>query len=414
MTLQRLRIALAVAFGLSCLAVAQEPRVLLIDLDDVGYDLLADSPTPNLDAIAARGRFYSAFTANPLCAPTRAVLHTGAYASHPDLLFGANPIGSQLYRLPIAPLVPLPAALEAAGVSTAKIGKWHLATRNFPTHPQDVGYSEYAGAITNLAETNGSYTAYLKVVNGVESFVIGRYLTTDETDDAILRVQAGVRFVSVSYHAPHSPWHTPPSALHSIAPILDNRDRARAMLEACDRELGRLVQAALARDYTVIIFSDNGTAQPIGGFKGTLLDGGIRVPLWAIGPGVEQGLDETPIGVVDLYATICEIFGVGAGPPHRGPHSRSFLRSLGGFPRARRWTYSERFRFLGADPRLAPANWQRAVRGERWKLTQLPAGESFFDLELDPLEQNNLLLAPSLPLGAQPVLDHFRLVLHRL
>ena len=109
----------------------------------------------------------------------------------------------------------------------------------------------------------------------------------------------------------------------------NDRERTRAMLEAVDTELRRLLAEALPLGYTVVVFADNGTASQVGGQKATMYDGGVICPLWVFGPGVSPGIDANPVGAVDLYATVALWFGVpagfGSGDPTRGPDSRSFL-----------------------------------------------------------------------------------------
>ncbi|MEM1451298.1 MAG: sulfatase-like hydrolase/transferase [Planctomycetota bacterium] len=393
-------------------------RVLVVDLDDVGYDLLADTPTTTLDWIAAHGRMFTSFVTAPQCTPTRAMMHLGAYPSHPDVLMGGALLATSSFEMPTAPLVPLGTLVASAGRTTAKVGKWHLGSRTSLDHPGRCGWQHYAGVISNLDGPDERYRRFLKVVNGTTLGVVDRYLTTDETDDAIACVRAEYDLVSLSYHAPHRPWHDPPAHLHSVSPLLGNRDRARAMLQACDRELGRLLREALPRGYTVLVFCDNGTAMPIGGEKGTVREGGVVVPLWAIGPGVAPGVDDARIGAVDLYATIAELLGVPAGGATRGPHSASFARALAGGPLERRWAYTEKFQLTGQDPRTSGATWVRAVRGERYKLHASGVAPQFamalYDLANDPAEANDLLAAPSLEPAAQAALDHFRAVMRRL
>lgn len=402
------------AFSYAVFSPAFAQKLLVVDLDDVGYDLLADTPTPTLDALAANGRAFTTFATSPLCSPTRAVIMTGAYSLHPDLLLGGNIYPGANYELPVAPLVTLPRVLSDAGFTTAKVGKWHLAPNSNPDHPRQAGFGSYAGVYSNPDMGPLGYFLYTKIIDGVPTSVTGRYLTTDETDDALVHVVAQVDFISVSYHAPHAPWHVPPSHLHSISPIDTDRDRARAMLQACDTELARLVRPALALGYTVIVHSDNGTASPIGGEKGLLRDGGIVVPFVAMGPGVVPGVDHTPIGAVDLYATVCDHFGVAIDGPSIGPHSRSFRRNLGGVDVHRRWTYSERFAPSGSDPRSGDHRWGRAVRGQRYKLISRDGRESLFDLVADPGEAQNLLDGPGLQPSALSALEEFRAILVRL
>ncbi|MEM1451427.1 MAG: sulfatase-like hydrolase/transferase [Planctomycetota bacterium] len=376
-------------------------RVLLVDIDDVGYDLLVDTPTPTLDWIAAHGRAFTRFVTAPSCSPTRAMLMTGAHASHPDLLLGQIIAPKLRYRMPIGPLEPLAQAVADAGCTTAKIGKWHLARRFETDHPHQCGWQHYSGVLSNVTGSDEGYLCYEKIVNGSSSWVRDRYLTTDETDDAIECVRAGFDLVSVSYHAPHRPWHVPPAHLHSIPDTTSERDQARAMLQACDRELGRLVRVATAAGYTILVFSDNGTAVRIGGGKGSVHDDGVVVPFLAIGPGVAPGIDRELVSVVDLYDTTLELLGVDATGPTRGPQSRSLVPALAGRPLGRTFAYTERFQGLGEDPRASNGWWHRAVRGTRFKLcsirTRTALEISLYDVVADPDEAVDLLAAPLSP-----------------
>lgn len=390
-------------------------KLLVIDLDDVGFDLLRETPTPTLDALEREGRFFTNFTTASICTPTRAMFNTGAFPSHPDLLLGEIVPPASPFEMPIAPLMPLGTLIQSGGYTTAKVGKWHLAGSGFPDHPQRAGWQAFAGSFNNVQQVGLGFTNYPKTVNGVTTQVTGTYLTTDETDDAIRCVNANIDLVSVSYHAPHRPWHTPPAHLFTVDPLLDDRDRARAMLEACDTEMRRLLNVALPLGYTVIVFADNGTAQPIGGFKGTFKELGIVNPMWTFGPGITPGVDDSRVGVVDLYATIANLFGIPAGQTSgfsdRGPNSRSFVQALHGFPVYRRFTYADRFRNLGDDPRLFPlTRWRRVVRGARYKFSvgdALTNEIKLVDYINDPDELVNLLELPGSLSGEASLFHRF-------
>lgn len=391
-------------------------RVLIVDIDDMGFDLLRAAPTPTLDWLEANGRFFTSFTAEPLCTPSRAVMNMGVYSSDPDMLVGGNipPGSAQVIDFP--GLRSMAQRISNAGLRTAKVGKWHLSGDLFPSHPNDLGWSDYRGALGNLGINSGGFEDFRKVTNGVREDLSGIYCTTDETNDAIARVVDGYELISLSYHAPHAPFHEPPAHLHTIAPIVDDLDRARAMLQACDRELGRLLREALPRGYTVLVYGDNGTSTVIGGEKGTLRDGGILVPFWAIGPGVLPGVDGSRISVVDIYATVAELLGVSAGGPSRGRDSRSFARALRGAGEYRRWTYAERFGGIKIDPNLGQFRWRRAVRGDRYKLIFDSNGdvEVLYDLANDPGETADLLTGPPLDPEATAALAYLREVLTRI
>ncbi|MEE8469373.1 MAG: sulfatase-like hydrolase/transferase [Planctomycetota bacterium] len=392
-------------------------RVLLIDIDDIGADILSTTPTPNLDRIAAIGlRFENVYT-GPLCSPTRQRMNLGAYGSHPDVLLGNIIKGEDGYSMPLEPLEPLAKVVSDAGFSTVKIGKWHLAQGNNLLHPNRAGWQHFAGCINNCGPPPEGYHNFRKVIDGSVTQVTDIYLTTDETDDAISVVQAGVNLVSVSYHAIHKPFHVPPPELYSGPPPNNKIEKARAMLQALDKELGRLVGVAMAQGYVIVVFSDNGTAGPLGGPKGSVWEAAVKMPCFVIGPGIVRGSLSALVGVEDIYATVLDLFSIpGAGDPTRGPHSISFLPLLWGTSQigGRRWNYTEGWRPNGADPHwLGPdVLWRRGIRDQRYKLVrdQTERGDHFFDLWTDPREQHDLLPA-GLPFDQRRVYDTFVRVL---
>ncbi len=373
-----------------------QDKLLVIDLDDIGFDMLAEARTPNLDFLRDNGRFYTSFMTATICSPTRAMFNTGAYPSHPDLLLGSLVPAGSFFQMPTSPLVPLATLVANHGYSTAKVGKWHLSGVFFRDHPQNCGWQTYEGSMSNV----GDYLDYSKNVNGTSSDKVGIYLTTDETDDAINRVVAGVNLISLSYHSAHQPIHVPPASLFQPRPLNHRRDLVAAMVEACDTELGRLLSVALPLGYTVIVFVDNGTDHVVGGEKGRITEGGIINPMWAYGPGVEPGVDDSRVAVYDLYPTIANLFGIeagkGSGFPLRGPDSESFIQSLRGTPVHRRFTYVDRFA-LFTNPRSNPINWRRVVRGDGFKYSDAlgPAVPPvLWDYEANPTEDDNLFDRP--------------------
>ena len=397
---------------------AFQDKLLVIDLDDVGFDLLEDATTPTLDYLKDNGRFYTAFMTAPTCSPTRAMFNTGAYPAHPEVLVGEVINFNSQFKMPVGALVPLGTLVASAGYSTAKIGKWHLCDPVFVDHPQECGWQFYSGAMGNVQAAGLGFSRFDKNVNGTVTPSVGVYLTSDETNDAISAVNAGIQLISLSYHAPHSPWHEPPAGLFPARPLPTDRDKAAAMLEACDTEMGRLLAVAIPLGYTVIVFADNGTAQPIGGQKGTFFEGGIINPMWAFGPGVEPGVDHSRVAVNDLYPTIANLFGIaagrGSGFANRGPDSETFIDSLRGSPVFRRYTYVDRC-INGVDPREAlNSRWRRVLRGERFKYVQNriqgTTSERLFDYVADPAEGVNLLNS-ALSAGAEAFLGFGRRLL---
>lgn len=406
-------------------------RILLVDLDDVGHDTVASAHTPTLDELTETGRFYPTLVTAPTCSPSRAMFNTGARCSHPGVLFGrvirAKYKGKQAYKLPSEPLIPLAKLVADSGRKTAKIGKWHLAQATETDHPHECGWQEYRGVMPNLKVGKSSYHSFSQTVNGATETSEGRYLTTVETDDAIDALRRGVDLVSVSYHAPHKPWHRPPAELlgeKSRAIPMDANlaepDLTSLMLEACDHELGRLIAEAEKAGYLVFVFGDNGgqdTTREIGG-KGSFLDSGIVVPLWVKGPGVAPGVDQSVVSMVDFYGTVAELFGIERSRKTQGPHSVSFARTLGGEePHAREWAYCEIFTVFGEDPRRRmDIQWMRAIRGPRYKLFENRGARhmTFVDLEADPDEQRNLLDHEPLRHDVRMVLLEYQKILSQL
>lgn len=302
---------------------AGPPPVVVVLIDDLGWELLRAAPTPNLDAMAAAGTTFTNLWVTPKCGPTRASLLTGRFhfrigggeiaRRHPNRSMGLEEL-----TLP-----------EVLGPElSACFGKWHLSTD--PGHPNASGFGYFAGSLGNL---NGhSYHEWPKVVNG-ETSTCTRYATTDVTDEALA---SRAEFKLVAYHAVHTPFHEPPAELAPTAPAEDT-DEARllAMTEALDTELGRLLRAH--GDAVVFVLGDNGTTGLVGGEKGLVSEWGINVPLIVRGPGVRRGA-VTPalVSVVDLFATIAELRGVEASTED----SISFAPVLRGEPGTRAWNYA--------------------------------------------------------------------------
>ncbi len=399
-------------------AAPPPPKILLVDLDDVGHASVAAARTPTLDSMRARGRFYTTLVTAPTCSPSRAMFQTGARCSHPDVLLGrvlrTKIQGKKAFSLPHEPLQPLAALVRDAGFTTAKVGKWHLAHPGDLAHPNECGWQTYRGVMANLLIADDTYHSYRQVAAGKETSVEGPYLTTVETDDAIAAVTRGVDLVSLSYHAPHKPWHVPPSTLLKLGvdaegkPIeideggLTAEEMAHLMLEACDHELGRLLEAADSAGYTVFVFGDNGgqNSRETKGGKGTLYESGVTVPMWVVGPSVMPGEDDSILSMVDFYATVAELFALERKPATQGPHSVTFVPTLQGKPGTRTHAYAEIFTALGEDPRgRISIQWRRSVRGRRFKLFENRGArfQALFDLDADPNEEVNLLEA--LPLS---------------
>ena len=307
------------------------PNVLVLLADDIGVDSVAvyaegdDLPsTPNLDALAAGGLLFRNAWSSPVCSPSRAGLLTGRHSfrhgvgwlTTPDVLSSALPL-SEL-------TIPEVLDLAGSGYVHAAIGKWHLGNASVggPLAPNDAGFGHFSGSLSNLLPPFDYFT-WPKVVDGVSS-TSTNYVTTETVDDAIAWIsgQSSPWFCYVAFHAAHSPFHAPPSSLHSVdLTTPTNRLYYKAMVEALDTEIGRLLASlppGVGDDTMVIFAGDNGTSAKVtvppfdvNHAKGTLYEGGINVPLIVSGPLVSAPAEVRGlVTVTDLFATVLGIAGL--------------------------------------------------------------------------------------------------------
>jgi len=371
------------------------PNILLIISDDLGVDYSNGyhegnglmPTTPTLDELRSTGiTFENAFAA-PVCSPTRAAIMSGKYGNKTGVL--TVPGHLELIHESIFK------ALEnqTSGLySDAVIGKWHLAEGNNLDHPQEHGVDYFSGVIGGGVQ---DYFSWNKVVNGVSS-TSTQYITSELTDDAIdwINDQDNPWFLWLAETAPHSPYHTPPADLYTINNTDNERRKYVAMIEALDHEIGRLLDNIPADDLenTVIIYiGDNGTPNnilrnyPNRHGKGSVYQGGIRVPFLVSGAGVNRSGEREAalVHVADIYATILEI--AGADLPGGKFNSLSFKHLLDGTDGSTRdYNYSET---------LMNDTLVYAIRDNRYKLIDNTENfqQEFYDLLLDSLETNDLM-----------------------
>ncbi len=407
--------------------VSLPPNVLVVLVDDLGWgDLGADLPgiggradhrTPHITAFAVESLVLTqAYAAAPNCAPSRATLQTGRYTPrHGILTVGSSARGKEKNRA-LVPVenrtvladdeVTLAERLAPAGYSSAHLGKWHLgedaATQGYATnvggnqrgHPESY-FSPYRNP--NLAD-------------GPE----GEYLTTRLTSEAIglLDELEPPFLMHLAYYSVHTPLQAPKERVEERRAAGASDPRYAAMVETLDAEFGRLMaaldQRGLAENTVVLFTSDNGGYGPVTnrdalrGCKGTLDEGGIRVPWMVRWPGrIEPGVDATPVHHVDLAPTLASLAGIAepASPSaidgvnlvplwtERQPPSRELLAWY--FP-----VYlegkSDRFDAWRTTPGCA-------LRVGDWKLIEFYEREDadrprleLYDLEHDPREADDL------------------------
>ena len=155
-------------------------------------------------------------------------------------------------------------------------------------------------------------------------------------------------FLWVAYHAGHTPFHVPPASLYTgnlpnYTETSDAKSYLFAMLEAMDTEVGRLLDSldeSTKSNTIVVVIGDNGTAvqaaQPPygrGNAKGTIMEGGIRVPMFVWGNQIRSGRASALFNATDLYATIASLCGVSVSSIHDSFNFKDYLYNEANGPR---------------------------------------------------------------------------------
>lgn len=389
---------------LFCATAHAQENILVLIADDVGVDrvgVYGEHPdpgrTPNIDRLAERGILFRNAWSNPNCSPTRAALLTGR---HPFRTGIGSPLGLLGIGLSIEENT-IPKMLGPEWASIA-LGKWHLGSNNQgPLHALQCGFDIHSGSVNNI----GNYSLWQKSVNG-ESSVTDTYATTDTTNDAIRVIRGAGEpwFLWVAFNAPHKPFHAPPDHLHDFDlsgdPEASPVQHYKAMMQALDHEIGRLLNEVDFERTTVIFLGDNGTVgaavspphDPTKA-KNTVFEGGVNVPLIVAGPRVTRGNQECTalVQTTDLFATVAEV----AGRANTAVDSVSFLPYLAqpGRPTIRPTVFAEQFWLNGFGPYIIH---RRAIRDLRYKLMVSPLTgiEKLYDLVADPFETSDLLESP--------------------
>jgi arylsulfatase A len=420
------------------------PNVVLILADDLGYGELGcygqkRIKTPRIDGLAAAGiRFTQFYAGQAVCAPSRCTLLTGKHMGHAAIRDNANPPERRISHRPVDYFpgqIPLPSAettlaelLKSRDYATAAIGKWGLGYEGSTGQPDRQGFDRFYGYLCQVHAHN-HYPRFLWNGTKREFFDDGGepdtgsvYAQDRFTDEALEFIRAHRErpfFLYLAPIIPHLSIQVPDSAVTEYRGLpeapYDHRSGYRrhpapragyaAMVSYLDRDVGRIVDllAELGlTDSTLILFtSDNGptydrlggsdsdffdSSGPLRGRKGSLWEGGIRVPLVAAWPGhVQPGTTSDHIAAFwDVLPTICELAAV---QPPDGIDGQSFLGALtGDQPQTHKSLYWE-FRSYGG---------QQAVRLGKWKairraLNRDPTARfQLFDLDRDISESHDV------------------------
>ena len=328
------------------------------DLEGYGSDL---HRTPRIDELADTGmRFTNAYSASPVCSPTRASIMTGKHPAKLHMTVWREAAKRPPLNRPLVPPitedslphdeVTIAEVLHGTGYVTAHVGKWHLGTAEY--YPQTQGFDyNVGGTLWGAPQTffypySGSQTfSGLRYVPHLGGGQEGEYLTDRLTSEAI-RILRNERdkpfFMHLAFHTVHTPIEGKPEVVDSYKGVIRETMRHRnpryaAMVQSLDENVGRVLDTlddlGVADNTVIILTSDNGgyvnkfdgmqvtDNSPLRSGKGSLYEGGIRVPAIIRWPGVTQPGTEsdTPISSIDYYRTMLSM----AGLPGDREHNRT-------------------------------------------------------------------------------------------
>jgi arylsulfatase A len=394
-------------------APPRPPNLILILADDLGWADLGCygnrfNETPHLDRLAREGLRFTQFYAGPVCSPTRANLQSGQDQAR----FGITqhiPGHRRPYARLTDPVVPAQLPLEvetfaerlrAAGYATGYFGKWHLGGAGFS--PADQGWSV-------VRETQG-HTQPAAPPERPAPQRTAEFLT-DRAVAFIAENRARPFVLQVSHYAVHIPLSTTPELEKKFSakppqPGYPSNPVYAGLLAELDASVGRIVAAVdaagLAENTLVVFLSDNGgleheqsgrivtSNRPLRGEKGSLYEGGIRIPALARWPGtIPAGrTSAAPARTHDIYPTFLGLAGVSPPDATRQPLDGLSLAAHLRDPAAPVVRDALHWH-LPHYHHSTPAS---AIRRGDWKLIEFfeDGALELYDLAADPAESVNL------------------------
>jgi arylsulfatase A-like enzyme len=416
-------------------APANSPNILFILIDDMGWKDISCAgstyyDTPHIDRLASQGmRFLNAYSAAPVCTPSRGAIFSGKCPARTQLTTVFNgPAGpddrlhdTSKYRgerdqtlearhrhaLPKKE-VTLARALADGGYRTGFFGKWHIGEcPNY--YPEDRGFQVARGYRTRAAPTSVSghwmrtFRPYGANLEGADPDAYVGDVLTSECIDFIMENRGSPWLAVLSHYLVHSPIQPKPDKLarYKNKPTTDQTNPGyAAMVESVDDSVGRVVQAlqdlGLEKDTLVIFTSDNGgltpkntSNYPLMGGKSFPFEAGMKVPFIVTWPGkIQPGTSEQRIVGMDIYPTMLAAAGL---PPRPAQHADG----LDLMPLLTRGEPLKRRPIVFHYPHYTHATGPfSAIIEDDWKLIRFYNDEQgaylLYHLAVDPEEQNNM------------------------
>jgi len=414
----------------------RKPNIVYIIADDLGYAEVGcygqkKIKTPNIDKLAAQGmKFTQHYSGNPVCAPSRCVLMTGKHSGHSQVRGNKQVGGQEGWKLgsttggqwPLeAGTITVAKILQEAGYTTGAFGKWGLGRFGTTGDPNRQGFDHFFGYICQR-QAHTYYPNHLwrdGKVEWIEENKDGKeqvYSHDLIADEALKFVKANKDrpfFLYAPFTIPHvalqvpedslaeykGKWPDPPyTGDKGYFPHPNPRACYAAMVTRMDRDVGRimsLLKELNLEDNTIVMFtSDNGptfnggsdseffeSARPLRGLKGSVYEGGIRVPFIVRWPGrVKAGsVSEHICAFWDFLPTCCELIGVDAPGDIDGISILPTLLGQGKKQKKHEYLYWE-------------LRGQQGVRMGRWKAVRPKPNRKIqlYDLDKDIGEQNDV------------------------
>jgi len=359
---------------------------------------------PHIDGLAKRGMRFTDYHSNgPVCSPTRAALLTGRYQQRCGIEAVVTAKGPARETGMPPKEITFAEVLKRRGYVTGLFGKWHVGYR-VVFNPVKQGFDEFIGYVSG----NVDYHSHIDQA-GIDDWWKGDVKTPETGYSTDLITKHAVDFIErhkdepfclyVPHEAPHYPYqgrNDPPERLPGgrkgkKTPTPEIKRAYREMVQVMDEGVGRIVETVrklgLERKTFIFFCSDNGGTPrgsngPLHGHKGSLWEGGHRVPAIAFRPGtIEPGTvcKETVLGM-DLFPTMAAMAGAKL-PAKLKPDGVDLTGVLTKGQKLAKRTLFWRYRN------------QRAVRKGPWKLVIQADTARLFHLADDLGEQNDLASA---------------------
>lgn len=387
--------------------IENRPNIILIMADDLGYADLGvygnDSiKTPHLDQLAKNGIRFTDFHSNgAVCSPTRAALMTGRYQQKSGIGGVVTALNHRHTGLDIDEFT-MADFLKEEEYKTAIIGKWHLGYDTIFS-PVNNGFEYFKGFVSG----NIDYHSHIDQV-GAYDWWQNKDTLVEEGYSTDMITKASLQFISehkndpfflyMAHEAPHYPYQgrndqadrtiNGKFKVHGSRP--DKKAAYKEMIEVMDEGIGKLItyleENNLLSNTLILFLSDNGASKtgsnnPLKGFKGSLWEGGHRVPAIAYWKDrIQPGISDETLLTMDILPTLMDL----VNPKKLNDYNldgKSYLSLL--------LQKSDK-----TDFRNRPIFWRygnkKAVRLNEWKLV-LDQKKFLFNVKKDLREQNNLI-----------------------